>query len=217
MCLIVFSFLKFVINYVSYFDIFKCCSVNNHLIFIHQYCFVFLFLSLLFHLYFRLGPRPICLPIFQAQKETYNSRPAHQSRPTLHLELKPKAVHPSAFLPCTTGTCMVSFSPMPRPPTQQVVFSHTLIACMHTGMCYSFVQLALVARELPHEQHVPACPLVDTHVADPAPFPFSHVDVPAQQPTIPSAYPWLFSSPAYSPTSPGYSPTSPSCNPTTPT
>ena len=75
MCLIVFSFLKFVINYVSYFDIFKCCSVSNHLIFIGQYYLVFLFLSLLFHLYFQLGPRPICLPIFQAQKETYNSRP----------------------------------------------------------------------------------------------------------------------------------------------
>ena len=48
---------------MSYFDIFKCCSVNNHLTFVRQYCLVFLFLSL-FHFYFWLGPKPICLPIF---------------------------------------------------------------------------------------------------------------------------------------------------------
>ena len=102
---------------MSYFDIFKCCSVNNHLIFVRQYCLVFLFLSLLFHLYFRLSPRPIYLPIFQVQDSPKRHLQQQAVSPQQQQANPPKQAQssrlgqrlsthqPSSFLPCTIGTC----------------------------------------------------------------------------------------------------------------
>ena len=56
-----FVFLKFVINYVSYFDIFKYCSVNNHLIFIRQYCLVFFIFVVIVSSLFSFRPEALLL------------------------------------------------------------------------------------------------------------------------------------------------------------
>ena len=89
---------------MSYFDIVKCHSLNNHLIFVRQHCLVFLFLSLLFFFYFWLGPRPICLPIFSSKCRLMFSskrRPNCQAQIQDQTQRYAAQVPQACSLPCT--------------------------------------------------------------------------------------------------------------------